>query len=195
MCTLVFVYVYYFHIGGQNMNGKELDKYIRETYNLSPDDKITPKQLDYVLTLIDPVHYVLKHHTIKGNPITFDIPNFDTSRAVAHRPWQKGILRASASDDTDVCVIKSRQLGLSELSVASMIYWLDTHSKQGVKALYAFPTHGQMQDFYKTRIQPLFTSDYYSTLVDPKEMSMQLLKIRDTSLFMRSHNKPSTMEG
>ena len=54
---------------------------------------------------------------------------------------QKEILRASASDERDVVVIKSRQLGLSELGVMSCINWLDTHSAQGVRGLYTFPTY------------------------------------------------------
>lgn len=68
------------------MDGKQLDTYIRHLFNLKEGDKITPKQLDYALTMIDPVRYALSYHKIKGRPLTFDIPNFDTSKAVAHRP-------------------------------------------------------------------------------------------------------------
>ena len=68
------------------MNGEELDNYIRNLFNLTPQQQITLKMLNYAMTLIDPVSYVLQHHKIKGKPITFDVPNYDQNRAVAHRP-------------------------------------------------------------------------------------------------------------
>lgn len=177
------------------MNGKQLEEFIRKLFNLGPNDKITPKQLNYGLSMMDPVKYALSFHTIKGKPLTFEVPDYDTTRAIAHRPWQKEILRDSASDTPDICVIKSRQLGLSEIGVMSIINWLDTHSSQGVKGLYTFPTYRQLQDFYKTRIQPEFTHGYYETLVDPNNMSMNKMKIRDTDLFFRSSSQGSSMEG
>lgn len=68
------------------MDGKQLDGFIRETFNLSKDEKITPEQLNYGLSMIDPVRYALSYHTIKGKPLTFEIPNYDESKAIAHRP-------------------------------------------------------------------------------------------------------------
>lgn len=177
------------------MDGKQLDGFIRETFNLSKDEKITPEQLNYGLSMIDPVRYALSYHTIKGNPLTFEIPNYDESKAIAHRPWQKEILRASASDERDVVVIKSRQLGLSELGVMSCINWLDTHSAQGVRGLYTFPTYRQLQDFYKTRIVPEFQKGYYKSLVNKNSMSQNKMKIRNSDLFFRSSSSGSSMEG
>lgn len=177
------------------MDGKQLDGFIRETFNLSKDEKITPEQLNYGLSMIDPVRYALSYHTIKGNPLTFEIPNYDESKAIAHRPWQKEILRASASDERDVVVIKSRQLGLSELGVMACINWLDTHSAQGVRGLYTFPTYRQLTDFYKTRIVPEFQKGYYKSLVNKNSMSQNKMKIRNSDLFFRSSSSGSSMEG
>lgn len=92
-------------------------------------------------------------------------------------------------------VIKSRQLGLSELGVMSCINWLDTHSAQGVRGLYTFPTYRQLQDFYKTRIVPEFQKGYYKSLVNKNSMSQNKMKIRNSDLFFRSSSSGSSMEG
>ena len=99
------------------MTGEVLDKNIRNLFNLTPQQQITPTMLNYAMTLIDPVSYVLHHLKIQGNPITFDVPNYDQNRAVAHRPWQNKILRASASEVRGLCVIRSRHLSLSDVGV------------------------------------------------------------------------------
>lgn len=39
----------------------------------------------------------------------------------------------------NLAVIKSRQLGLSEMGVLKLIHFMDTRSYDSVKALYAFP--------------------------------------------------------
>ena len=91
------------------MDGKQLDKTIRDTFNLSPGDPITTRQVNYVMQMLDPVNYLLAHHKIKGNPVTYSIPNHDETKALLHRPWQQTILRDMSQD---VTIEKSRQLGL-----------------------------------------------------------------------------------
>ena len=39
----------------------------------------------------------------------------------------------------NLAIIKSRQLGLSELGVGKLLHFVDTHSYDAVKALYTFP--------------------------------------------------------
>lgn len=93
------------------MDGKQLVKVARSMFNLSPSDSITVDQLNYVLGMFKPSNYLLQHHTINGKPLTFSIPDHDSTKALAHRPWQKAVI-----DDVnypDICVIKSRQLGLA----------------------------------------------------------------------------------
>lgn len=63
--------------------------------------------------MLSPVNYALKNHSAKGHPVTFDIPNYNYSKAVGHRPWQKEIIKESTNiDNKEVNIIKSRQLGL-----------------------------------------------------------------------------------
>lgn len=101
----------YFNLRGFiPLDGKQLVKMARSMFNLSPTDPITMDQLNYVLGMSRPSNYLLQHHTINGKPLTFSVPNYDTTRALSHRPWQKAVV-----DDInypDLCVIKSRQLGL-----------------------------------------------------------------------------------
>ena len=92
------------------MDGKQLDKTIRDTFNLSPGDPITTRQVNYVMQMLDPVNYLLAHHKIKVNPVTYSIPNHDETKALLHRPWQQAILRDMSQD---VTIEKSRQLGLT----------------------------------------------------------------------------------
>lgn len=174
------------------MNAEHLEKFIRQTFNLTDTDDITQDQLNYALTMLKPSNYILNNHKIKGKPITFSVPDYDTNRALAHRPWQIGILNDMSKR---VSIIKSRQLGLSELGIEQMIYFLDTHSYDRVNGLYTFPTYRQLQDFFKQRIRPEFDSGYYATLVDPKQISMNQMKIRDSTLVMRSSSQGSSMEG
>lgn len=175
------------------MTGKELLELTRETFKLEDTSKVTPKQLDYVLSTLKPSNYLLAHHTIKGKPLTFNIPNYDISRALMHRPWQVGIINDMSRD---VIIIKSRQLGLSEIGIAQMIYFLDTHSYDNVKGLYTFPNYRSLKTFYKTRIVPEFNSGYYSTLVDKLHgMSQEQMNIRNSTLVFRTSSKAGSVEG
>lgn len=93
------------------MDGEQLVKLTRNMFNLTPNDQITVDQLNYVLGMLKPSNYLLQHHTINGKPLTFSVPDHDTSHALGHRPWQVGIV--DSANDQDICVIKSRQLGLN----------------------------------------------------------------------------------
>ena len=68
------------------VDGKQIVKIAREMFNLSPRDSITVDQLNYVLGMLRPSNYLLQHHTINGKPLTFSIPDHDTTKALAHRP-------------------------------------------------------------------------------------------------------------
>lgn len=86
--------------------GKELVKLAQSVFKTA---HVTPEQLDYVITMMKPSSYVLKHHTVRGHGVTFNISNYDYNKAVGHRPWQVAILNDQAPDKV---IIKSRQLGL-----------------------------------------------------------------------------------
>ena len=93
------------------MDGKQLTKLARSMFNLGPKDPITVDQLNYVLRMSRHSNYLLQHHTINGKPLTFNVPDYDPTHALGHRPWQVGIV--NSANDQDICVIKSRQLGLN----------------------------------------------------------------------------------
>lgn len=132
--------------GLNNYTGQQIADFVTATYG---DVKsITTEQLSYVLSFLMPSSYILKNHRIKNGKqrFTFSVPNYgdnDPAKALSHRPWQQQIINDIYPD---VIVRKSRQLGLSELAVAFMLWWVDVHSQDGVNALYAFPTYRQMQD-------------------------------------------------
>lgn len=175
------------------LNGTQLVKATRKMFKLSPDDRVTMDQLNYVLMMSKPSNYIVANHTIRGKPITFNIPDHNINRALAHRPFQVGILNDTYQD---VIIIKSRQLGLSELGIEQLIWWLDTHSFDRVNALYTFPTNRQLEDFVAQRLQPEFNHGYYRSLIyDPKSMTLKKMKIRDSNLVFRSSSSGATMEG
>lgn len=115
------------------MDGKELLKIARETFGTN---NITREQLSWVLQMVNPSSYLLKNHTVKGQPFTFSIPNRDMNNAHSHRPWQTDIVNDFHKNKA---VIKSRQLGLSEIGVAEMVHFADMNSYNRIKALYTFP--------------------------------------------------------
>lgn len=117
----------------ENIDGKRITAIAKQTFGRTD---LNREELAYVLSMLQPSSYLLKHHTVKGHPITFHISNHDSTRAQAHRPWQVGIIN---DQHKDKIVIKSRQLGLSEVGVGEMIWFADTHSYAGVKCLYTFP--------------------------------------------------------
>lgn len=96
----------------------------------------------------------------------------------------------------NVAVIKSRQLGLSEISVATMLWFADTHSYAGVNCLYTFPTYKSMQDFIKMRLNPVLDSTpYYHSIIDANNNSIDSKRIRNSFLTFRTSSKPGAVEG
>lgn len=158
---------------------------------------ITPEQFSLLLDYMVPSLYMTRFHAVKAGKqkFTFSVPNYGNNvatRAIAHRPFQKQI----ANDVyPDVCIIKSRQLGFSELMVAFTIWWLDSHSSKGVNALYAFPTLKQMRDFVQMRLNSILdTIPYYRSLTNDVN-SIEVKKIRDTYLTFRTSSVPRALEG
>ena len=108
------------------------EEVMRAAKNTFSTDSPTPEQLKYVLTLLVPSMYALSHHSVHGHPMTFVVPNRDMSKAQSHRPWQIDILN---DQHPNKVIIKSRQLGLSELGVLELLWFADRHTEDGVKAL------------------------------------------------------------
>lgn len=89
-----------------NLDGKQISYIAKRTFGRT---ELTKEELAYVLTMLNPSSYVLRHHTVKNHPITFHISNRDSTRAQSHRPWQIQLINDTHPNKA---VIKSRQLGL-----------------------------------------------------------------------------------
>ena len=81
------------------------------------------------------------------------------------------------------------------MGVAEMLWFADRYSESGVKALYTFPTNKQLKTFIKTRLDPVLSKGYYSTLINDKDNTQEQKKIRDSFLIFRSSSKAGAVEG
>lgn len=52
-----------------------------------------------------------------------------------------------------------------------------------------------MKKFVQTRLDPVLSRGYYSTIVDPDINSLTAKKIRNSFLYFRSSSKPGALEG
>jgi predicted esterase YcpF (UPF0227 family) len=173
----------------QNIDGRLVANVAKNTFGRTD---LTREELVYVLTMLNCSSYLLKHHKVKAHPITFHISGHDSTKAQGHRPWQVEIINDTHPDKA---VIKSRQLGLSEIGIGEMVHFADSHSYAAVKCLYTFPTNRQMKDFVSTRLNPLLNAGYYATITDSKMDSLEKKKIRDAFLLFRSSSKGAAVEG
>ena len=122
--------------------------------------------------------WCLRHRKIRNKPITFTHPT-DARR---HRPWQYDMLR---DEHPNKVYEKGRQLGMSELGITEFIQFADTHPN--IKEMYTFPRSTQMEDFVKTRVNPMFdTSEYLKAILNPEMNSLSLKQIRESFLLFRS---------
>lgn len=170
-------------------DGKTLIKIIKETFGTTD---ITKEQLNYIMAALTPSSYVLEHHTVKGHPVTFYIHNRNLEKVFAHRPWQVDILN---DDYPELAIMKSRQLGLSEVGLERLLHFCDLRSYDQVKCLYTFPTLKQMKDFVKTRVNPQFEQGYYAGLINPANDSLDTKQIRRSYVFFRTGSKAAAVEG
>ena len=67
----------------ENIDSSKILKIAKLTFDT---DKPTAEQIKYVMTMQVPSLYLLAHHSVKGHPITFNVPNRDMSKASGHRP-------------------------------------------------------------------------------------------------------------
>src|SRR6185312_16108910 len=143
------------------------------------DKKLTMRELQEAMIYKIPAMYALRHRYIKGNPMTF----YSNKNPLKHRPWQIDILN---DQHPDKVVRKSRQLGLSEMAVTEVIWFLDTHPN--TSAMYTFRRKEQMEDFSNTRIAPIFSeSDYLNNRLDHKMNNVRLKRlVNGSQLFLRS---------
>lgn len=171
------------------VTGKEL---VLMTQNMFNSETITQEQLAYTMDMLRPSSYLLRNHSIRNRPITFYVSDRDMEKAFSHRPWQVQIINDM---HRNIAIIKSRQLGLSEMGVGKLLHFSDVYSYDSVKSLYTFPTGEQMKRFVQTRLDPVLQKGYYSTIVDDKVDSLSAKRIRDSFIYFRSSSRPGALEG
>lgn len=172
-----------------NTKGKHLANMAKEMFGT---DQITTEQLTYLTDMLKPSTYMLRNHSVRGHPMTFSVSGHNTDKAQSHRPWQIGILN---DPHKNIAIMKSRQLGMSELGVGKMMHFADTYSYSSPKCLYTFPTHKAVNDFVKSRLNPLLENGYYKTITDPDANSLEVKKIRNSYMYFRTSSKPGSTEG
>ena len=122
--------------------------------------------------------WCLLHRKIRNKPITF-MHNTDMRK---HRPWQYEMLR---DEHPNKAYEKGRQLGMSELGVTEGVQFVDVHPN--TKIMYTFPRSNQMDDFVKTRVNPMFeTSEYLKGILNQDMNSLSLKQIRESFILFRS---------
>lgn len=172
-----------------NNKGKQIAKMAEEMFGTQD---ITVEQLTYLTDMLKPSTYLLRNHSVRGRPMTFYVPGRNPDKARSHRPWQVGILNDTHRNKA---IIKARQLGLSEIGVGMMMHFADTYSYMNPKCLYTFPTYRAVKDFVKTRLDPLLESGYYSSITDKYKSSLDVKKVRNSTMYFRSSSKSQTTEG
>lgn len=70
-------------------DGKLLMKMTQDTFDTPVP---TAEQLRHVMVSLVPSLYAMEHHSVKGHPLTFNIPNRNRAEASAHRPLMLGAL-------------------------------------------------------------------------------------------------------
>lgn len=66
-------------------DGEHLAHVAKQTFGR---EDVTKEELVYLITMMNPSSYLLKHHKVRNHPITFHVSGHDTTKAQAHRPWQ-----------------------------------------------------------------------------------------------------------
>lgn len=134
-----------------------------------------------------PALWALKYKPIKSKPMTFK----SAHNAFAHRPWQEAILN---DNHPNKVIQKSRQLGMSELATAEVLWFADNHDN--VNIMYTFPTQAQMADFSRTRVSPVINgSPKLLSKIGRDLNNVSTKSIGSSNIFMRTSGDGSQGEG
>lgn len=153
----------------------------------------TPDQMAYILDFLYPLNYTLNHHRLNGGKLTTRVPrNKLNFHSAEYRMYQEQILQDM---HPNIVIIKSRQLGLTEVAVAKTLHWIDVFASQKANAGYFFPTYKQLNAFIKTRFNTVLEDEYLKSIVDPNMNNQDVKKIRDSFIHFRTSSKPGAAEG
>lgn len=163
-----------------------MDKSHSELIN---DFEHTPKsnKLERALLQKYPALWALKYKPVKTKPMTFR----STHNPFAHRPWQEAILNDNHHNKV---IQKARQLGMSELATAEVLWFADNH--ENVNIMYTFPTQAQMADFSRTRVSPVINSSPHLLEKTSRLLNNVSTKaIGNSNIFMRTSGDGAQGEG
>lgn len=145
------------------------------------------KTIEYLQKAVTSL-YALKHYTLMGHPITFNIKGHDPnnpdtklldSRGINHRPYQVQMLN---DNHPNKVYEKGRQIGGSEIAIIELLHFLDYYSP--VSAMDVFPRWDQTRKFVMTRLNPVFEkSKYFGSIIDPRKNTQSVKRIRDSYLY------------
>lgn len=154
---------------------------------LNFEQKEKLNMVEYEMAERFPTLWSLRYKPIKNKPMTFK----SSHNPYANRPWQEAILNDRHENKV---IQKARQLGMSELATAEVLWFADTH--KNVNIMYTFPTIAQMADFSRTRVSPVINSSPKLLKKISKDLNNVSTKAIGTSnILMRTSGDGAQGEG
>ncbi len=146
---------------------------------------------------VDPVTWCATHRRLRGVPLFYDV-NHEIVKytdpplnlLLRHRPF---LLQPLADQHPHKCYKKGRQVGVSELELVEVLWFLDTHP--GTKVILTFPRDTQLKDFSVTRIGEALdeTRSMRELVGTPNQVYTK--RIGDSYLILRSAWESNLGEG
>ena len=164
-----------------------------------------------LLALNDPVVWTMYYRRLRGNPMVFDMarrlaPEVLKAKAkgmskrefesyvkittLRHRPFMLAPLR---DQHPHKCYKKGRQVGISELSLTEVVWFL--WANPGTKWIYTFPRDTQLKDFSNTRINEAFSETPRMRQVIGIPNQVYLKRIGESFMVLRSAWESNLGEG
>lgn len=160
---------------------------IIDNVNFFKSNQKAKKSVEETIIRSFPALWALKYKPIKSKPMTF----VSNHNPFAHRPWQEAVLN---DNHPNKVIQKARQLGMSELATAEVLWFADTHDN--VNIMYTFPTMAQMADFSRTRVSPVIKDSPHLQRQVAKDLNnVSSKKIGTSNIFMRTSGDGSQGEG
>lgn len=145
----------------------------------------------------DPVIWTMVKRRLRKMPLTYDVSALikagKTTMDVLlrHRPF---LIQPLRDQHKHKCYIKSRQVGVSELSITETLQFLDTHGNDK-KWVYCFPREKQLLQFSATRLIPAFEeSPLMAALLGTPNQTL-LKRINKSYMLLRSTWESNLGEG
>jgi len=145
----------------------------------------------------DPVIWTMVKRRLRKMPLTYDVSALIKAGRTTmdvllrHRPF---LIQPLRDQHKHKCYIKSRQVGVSELSITETLQFLDTHGNDK-KWVYCFPREKQLLQFSSTRLVPAFEeSPLMAALLGVPNQTL-LKRINKGYLLLRSTWESNLGEG